>query len=103
LAGRDSGSQTGASNHALRKADALRERLCDNISKQREPELADVYVVRSADDIAGRCRLTQLRFCDPRFSEKKVQLVTQQIDLGSILNSVFVFLTMQTENCRRFV
>jgi len=32
-------------------AEALGERLRENNSKQQEPELADIYVVRSEDDI----------------------------------------------------
>jgi hypothetical protein len=39
--------------HSREKADALRELIRDNISKQRDPELADIYVVRTEADLCS--------------------------------------------------
>lgn len=40
--------------HSREKADALVELIRDNISKQRDPELADVYAVRTEADLCSR-------------------------------------------------
>ena len=39
--------------HSREKADALRGLIRDNISKQRDPELADIYVVRTEADLCS--------------------------------------------------
>ena len=39
--------------HSREKADALCELIRDNISKQQDPELADIYVVRTEADLCS--------------------------------------------------
>jgi hypothetical protein len=39
--------------HSREKADALRELIRDNIRKQQDPELADIYVVRTEADLCS--------------------------------------------------
>jgi len=40
--------------HSREKADALRELIRNNISKQRDPELADIYIVQTEADLCSQ-------------------------------------------------
>jgi hypothetical protein len=56
--------------HSRENADVLRERLLDNISKQREPELADIHVARSEDDIRDEMPSYVVSFLRSKFFRK---------------------------------